>query len=492
MKNRISFLLLLTLSGGACLSSWSCSDAQLRFSTGIAIEDVSVIDVEEGTVREHLTVVAQGRRIVGIESASKILLGDSVETVDGTGRFLIPGLWDMHVHALDTDFEYMLPLFVANGVTGIRDMWGNLEVASRVGTDVEAGQMVSPRFVTPGNLVDGADPWWPESVEADTPERGVFVVDSLAATGASFIKVYSLLAPETYRAILRRAHEVGLPAAGHVPFMVSAAEASDLGQASMEHLFGVMEGCSRAEDSVRAERSLWLEARARGDSTGFHPFFDIGMYRLIVDGFDPTRCEGLLRRFADNRTWQVPTLFISRTDAMMHDSTFLSDPRLGFLSEDELDYWNGILETVRSGDEEDQKWQWAYYERELEITRMMADLGVPILPGTDCPGPFLFPGFSLHDELETLVEAGLSEAQTLRAATYEPAVFFGATDSLGTVEVGKLADLVLLEGNPLEAISNTRKIAAVVANGRLFNRDGLDSLFAEVRVKAGETEGTGP
>lgn len=492
MKKATRFLLLLTLFGGAHVSSWSCSDARLRFSTGIAIEDVGVIDVEEGTVREHMTVVAQGRRIVAVEPASNVLLGDSVVRVYGAGHFLIPGLWDMHVHALDPDFEYMLPLYVANGVTGIRDMWGDLEVAARVRMAVEAGDRVSPRFVTPGNLVDGANPWWPGSVEAATPERGVFVVDSLAAAGASFIKVYSLLTPETYQAILQRAREVGLPAVGHVPFLVSAAEASDLGQASLEHLFGVMEECSRVEDNVRTERSVWLAARARGDSTGFNPFFDIGMYRRILDGFDAARCESLLQRFAENGTWQVPTLSIGRADPLMHDSTFLSDPRLGFLTEDELDYWNRTLESVRSGGEDDQQWQWAYYERELQITGMMADLGVSLLPGTDCPSVFLFPGFSLHGELEVLVEAGLSEAQTLRAATYEPAVFFRATDSLGTVEVGKLADLVLLEGNPLEAISNTRKIAAVVANGRLFNKDGLDSLFAGVRVTAAETEGANP
>ena len=491
MRKGSRFLLILTLSGGASLSSWSCSDARLQFSTGVAIEDVNVIDVEGGAVREHMTVVVQGRRIVAIEPASRVLLGDSAETVHGAGRFLIPGLWDMHVHALDPDFEYLLPLYVANGVTGIRDMWGDLEVASRVRTAVEAGDRVSPRFVTPGNIVDGADPWWPGSVEADNAERGVFVVDSLAAASASFIKVYSLLTPETYRAILQRAREVGLPAAGHVPFLVSAAGASDLGQASMEHLFGIMEGCSRFEDSLRKERSIWLAARARGDEDAHNPFFDVEVYRRILDGFDPARCEGLLQRLADNGTWQVPTLAISRADPLMHDSTFLSDPRLGLLTGDELDSWKRTLESVRSEGEEVRKWQWAYYELELEITGMMADMGVPILPGTDCPGPFLFPGFSLHDELEILVEAGLSEAQTLRAATYEPAVYFGATDSLGTVENGKLADLVLLEGNPLDAISNTRRIAAVVADGRLFTREGLDSLFVEVRARAGEPGGAG-
>ena len=154
---------------------------------------------------------------------------------------------------------------------------------------------------------------------------------------------------------------------------------------------------------------------------------------------------------------------------------------LGFLTGDELDSWKRTLESIRTGGEEARKWQWAYYERELEITGMMADMEVPILPGTDCPGPFLFPGFSLHDELEILVEAGLSEVLTLRAATY----------ALGTVDVGKLADLVLLEGNPLDTISNTRRIAAVVADGRLFTREGLDSLFAEVRARAREAGGAG-
>jgi len=486
MRKGPKLLVLLILSVGIFLSSWACSESRLEFSTGIAIEDVNVVDVKEGGVLEHRTVVVQGRRIVAVEPASAVLLGDSVERVPGAGRFLIPGLWDMHVHALEPDIEYMLPLYVANGVTGIRDMWGNLEVASELRRALEAGERVSPRFVMAGNLVDGADAWWPGSIEADTPDRGIFVVDSLANAGASFIKLYSFLNPETYRAILQRAHEVGLPAAGHVPFMVPAGEASDLGQASMEHLFGVMEGCSRVGDSLLSERTRWLAARVKGGSDGPNPFFDVEGYRRILDGFDPVRCKGLLQRFAENRSWQVPTLAISRADPLMHDSTFHSDPRLEYLTESELDYWDGTVESVRSGGEEDRKWQWAYFERQAEITGMLADLGVPILAGTDCPGPFLFPGFSLHDELELLVEAGLPVAMTLRAATHEPAVFFGATDSLGTVEVGKLADLVLLEGNPLDAISNTRRISAVLANGRLFDREGLDRLLAEVKARARE------
>ncbi len=473
---------------GTALLTLACGVGRPAFRSGIAIEHVSVVDVVRGRTEPDMTVVVQGRRVVAVRPASGIALGDSVVRVPGTGKFLVPGLWDMHVHAFGTGpFAYAartLPLFVANGVTGIREMWGDLAVAATIRAGVHSGTQVSPRWIAAGNLVDGQHPWWPGSVVAGTPRQATWVVDSLARAGAGFIKVYSLLDPLTYEAILTRARQDRLRVAGHVPFSVPARRAAELGQVSFEHLFGIMEGCSRADESIRADRTRWLAARASGAPRYRNPFFDVDIYRRILTSFDASTCRALLRTLAARGTWQVPTLVVNRVFAQLGDSSFTADPRQAYLPAEATSPWQRLAVTTRAEPARDRALEAAYFRKQLEVVGLMARLRVPILAGTDTGNPFTYPGFSLHDELELLVRAGLTPAQALRSATYLPAAFLGATDSLGTVAPGKLADLVLLEGNPLQQIANTRRIAAVFANGRLFRRPELDTLLARARAAA--------
>lgn len=477
------------LIAGALLAT-GCGGRGTEIRSGIAIEHVNVVDVIEARTLPDRTVVVDGNRTMAVQPASRVRLGDSVARVDGSGRYLIPGLWDMHVHAIGKGIPpSMLPLFIANGITGVRDMWGDLTAAADLRAALEAGKQAVPRAVVAGNLVDAPPPWWPGSVVAGDPQRGRWVVDSLAAAGAAFIKVYSLLDSLTYQAILQRAREVGLPAVGHVPFSVPAHRAAELGQLSFEHLFGVLEGCSGADESIRRDRARWLAARAAGKSGFRNPFFDVGIYRRVLDTFDDATCTSLLQELAARRTWQVPTLVENRMSASLADSSFTSDPRLAYLPADMAEAWQGLAKSSRAESDADRRLRLEYFQKQLDVVGSMARLGVPILAGTDVGNPFVFPGFSLHDELALLVEAGLSPAQALRSATYQPAVFFNATDSLGTVAAGKLADLVLLDANPLDDIANTRRIEAVFANGRYFGRPQLDALLARVRAAV---SGTGP
>jgi len=319
-----------------------CGNSRTEIRSGIAIEHVDVVDVVRARTMADMTVVVDGMKITAAQPASGVALGDSVVRVNGAGKYLIPGLWDMHVHAMEGDDPLGLPLFIANGVTGIRDMWGDLEIAANLRTAVDAGTQVGPRWVVAGNLVDAPHPWWPPSVVAGDAERARQVVDSLSAAGAAFIKVYSLLDHETYRAILARAREIGLPVAGHVPFSVTAREASQLGQASFEHLFGVMEGCSGADETVRLERQGWLAARAAGKHDVPNPFFDVGIYRNVLDTFEDATCTALLEELAERGTWQVPTLVANRIDAYLADSAFTADPRVEYMPASATEYWQGL------------------------------------------------------------------------------------------------------------------------------------------------------
>jgi len=461
-----------------------CQGPVLEFTAGIAIEDVAVIDVQEGRVLGGMTVVIEGSRISAVEPSTQIRLGEGVERIQGRGKYLVPGFWDMHVHAVDPFSSEMLPLFVANGVTGIRDMWGDLETAKEIRGQIVAGERIGPRFQVPGHYIDGPHPWWEGSVTAGSPEEGRSAVDSLAAAGAAFIKVGSLLDPPVFRTIIERATELGLSVAGHVPFNVSAAQASDLGLASVEHLTGVMEGCSVFAPELQADRENWMAARAAGEDAP-NPIFDVAVFRRISDGFDADLCGSLADLLARNRTWQVPTLTVIRPGAFGFDSTFTNDPRLVYMPAGIRDDWAAIVDRYRSATSpddiaEEHRWFLTLHE----VIRVLRDRGVPILAGTDAPNPFVFFGFSLHDELELFVEAGLSPTEALRTATLNPSQFLEATDSLGSVAPGKLADLVLLNRNPLEEISNTREIQAVFLNGRLFTRSDLDQMLSEVKAWA--------
>ncbi len=464
----------------------------LARSTTVAIRDVTVVDVTDGSLRTGQTVLVEGDRIGAVGAAAEVDVPATAEILEGAGAYLIPGLWDMHVHAtFEGRVETFFPLFLANGVTGIRDTWGSLEVADSARAAVERGELAGPvRVVVAGNLVDGPARILPGSQVALTPEDGRRIVDSLHAAGAPFVKVYWSLTRETYLAIAERSRELGMPFAGHVPLVVRAAEASDAGQRSVEHLHGVLVGCAEEEGAILAGYRRAQRAHLAGELTRSPREVITEGRRRALATQDDARCRDLAARFIRNETWQVPTLVTLRGHAYLRQLAAAGDERLRYLPPSiyEDDWFPESNGTARGPWEDWRSMRQARYERKKEIVRLMTAAGVPFLAGSDTANPWAFPGFGLHDELELLVEAGLTPLQALRAATLNPARFFDRTDELGTVEEGKLADLVLLDANPLEDITNTRRIRAVVADGRLYRRADLDRLLAEVEASVQQAE----
>ena len=468
------------ITAAAAALLFACGPPPQEFATGTAIENVSVVDVDAGTVTAGRTVVVQGSRIAAVEPPGRLRLGGEVTRIDGGGGYLIPGLWDMHVHEFATGMPSALAVFIANGVTGVREMWGTVEAARDARDAIAAGDAIGPRAVAAGNITDGAPPWWPGSTVADTPERAREVVDSLADAGAGFVKVYSVLGADAFHAIAERAAERGLDVAGHVPFSVSAAAASDAGMRSMTHMFGIVEGCSSNGEEIRVRVNEWLALRAEGREYT-RPFFNADLYRELLAEVDDELCGALLARMAANGTWITPTLAVLQSVSALHRLRDEDDPRQAYMSPLVLSGWNARQPGMAMESPEDVEAGERFFERQLAVTRMAAEAGVGVLAGTDTPNPFVYPGFSLHDELGLLVRAGFSPREALAAATTAPARFLGVADSLGAVETGRIADLVLLGANPLEDIEHTRAIEMVVANGRFMDRAALDAMLAEVR-----------
>jgi imidazolonepropionase-like amidohydrolase len=442
----------------------------------IAITDVNLIDVTGGAVIEHSTVVFSGGRIVDVGKSANVHIPHSAQVVDGSGRFLIPGLWDMHVHMVFGDWfpqsrEIVLPLFVANGVTGVRDMGGELEVLQQWRREIGQGKLLGPRIVTSGPMLDGPKPRFPSSVAVASPEDGRKAVDDLKRRGADFIKLQSLMSRESYFAIADEARRQGIVFAGHVPDAIRAVEASNAGQKSIEHLTGVFEGCSNVEDEL-----------LRGPK---------GIKRFL-ETFDDAKAAALIAVFKKNRTWQAPTLVWERGGNLLDQRDLQHDPRARYVPASwKNGAWRRFTEDIlKDQANDDLQTRQRFVAKEIEVVRAMHRAGIPFLAGTDtAAGVYVFPGFSLHEEMQLLVQAGFTPLEALQCATRNPAEYLGKLSEMGTVEKGKVGDLVLLDANPLDDIANTQRIASVVAAGQYLSRTDLDRLLRSVE-KAAAKHGT--
>jgi amidohydrolase family protein len=461
MGKIIAFLLLLPT---LLLAGWK-TDSQQK---ALFLTHVTIIDITGGAPKPDMTVVITGDHIADIGEASKVSVPQGGKVIDAGGKFLIPGLWDMHVHWYSRD---TLTLFTANGVTGIRQMFGNSDLL-RWRDEVTKGSLQGPRMAVASPIIDGPQPVWPNSISVSDEAEGRKAVTKVKKWGADFVKVYSLLPREAYFGIADEARKQGIPFEGHVPFTVSAAEASDAGQKSIEHMTGVVLACSDKEEELRSElvQVNSPAARARADARA-------------LETFSAKKEAELFARFIKNGTWQCPTMTVRRSNAYQDDPNFRNDERLKFIPRQNLERWGMRMGNRGGGSYAAAKRQ---FQKEAEVIGDMRRAGVPLLAGTDTGNPFCFPGFSLHDELALLVKAGLTPAESLRAATLNPAKFFGLDQTLGTVEKGKLADLVLLEANPLEDIRNTQKIDAVIMNGRFYDRKALDKMLSQAQTLANQ------
>jgi imidazolonepropionase-like amidohydrolase len=461
---------LLLCAAIAALSGTSLAQSS-TFST-LIIHDVTVIDATGTPAKPHQTVIVRDGKIEAIDNSGMGFGGKLPGThVDGTGKFLIPGLWDMHVHMVFGDWfphgkDVMLPLFIANGITGVRDMGGELDVLQQWRREISAGTLIGPRIVMSGPMLDGPQPRFPSSIAIKTPEDGRRAVDDLKRHGADFIKLQSLIPREAVFAIADEARKQEIPFVGHVPDAVRASEASNAGQKSFEHLIGIFEGSSPLEDEF-----------IKGPKTE----------KQFLSTYDPKRAEALFALLAKNHTWQCPTLVWERGGNLIDQSDFAHDTRAKYVPAYWKDVtWKRFTEQVEHDfNTDDLATRKAFVEKELEVVNAMHRAGIPFLAGTDTPpGVYIFPGFSLHEELQRFVAAGFTSMEALQTATLNPARFLGMEDRLGTIEKGKLADLVLLDANPLDDIRNTQKIVAVIVSGRYLSRAELDKVLKEVEEAA--------
>ncbi len=406
----------------------------------LAITGTTIIEVATGGLRRNTTVLIRGNVIAAVGERLQIPAGAAV--VEGRGKFLIPGLWDMHAHHEGTG-EASLPLFVANGVTGTRDMGSALDFILPLRQRISSGQVLGPAIVAAGPILDDAPAGWPFRLRVRTAQEAREAAQMLKRRGVDFIKVHDHTPRDAYFAIADEAKRQGLPFAGHVPAAVTIAEAVEAGQRSIEHLanFRVFTECSRGGE------------------------------------YQQSQCQSLFEQLAKRGVWQTPTLAFMRKLLTINtssadaeaDHVAYASPGLKKLWADNQQASNPSPERIRAF--------LTLADASLPAVRDMHRAGVGILAG--CDG--LVPGFCLPDELTMMVRAGLSPLAALQTATINPARYLGKESSVGSVEPKKIADLVLLDANPIEDIANIRRINAVVIGGKLLRRSQLDTMLKKAR-----------
>jgi imidazolonepropionase-like amidohydrolase len=447
----------------------------------VIVRHVTIVDVEAAKTLAGQAVVLKGDDIVAVGSDADIARGwRAKQKVDGKGRFLIPGLWDMHVHFgggpdLIEENKALLPLYVANGITTIRDASGDLpeQVLAWRG-EIAVGRLFGPRLLSSGAKIEGIAPLWKGTIEVGSEaDVDAALIRLQQRDKVDFVKITdSTLKPELFLYALRQAKVLGLRTSGHIPMALTTEQAVDAGISSIEHLDYAYNAGAKDEAAIAADFAAGRIDRAEAN-------------RRLDAGFDRDTAMAAYRRFAARGVFVTPTLNGSRIIAWLDRDDHSKDPGLAYIGPKLRKTYDWRVERAAKADTAAVAARHKQIEDVATILPMLADAGVPIIAGTDAGflNSFNYPGFGLHDEIGLFVEKGLTPAQALASATRAGPAWFGWLHRYGAIKPGMAADLVLLGRNPLEDIAATRAIDTVVMRGQVFDRAALDKMLADTKAK---------
>ncbi len=485
-KSNLWFSLGIVGLISACMS---VSQAPVEVvDRGLIIHNVNVVNTRDGSITPNRAIVIRDGKIHKITASASIRVTGTAQGVDGLGKYLVPGYLDMHTHAIFEEDKQpsAWPLLIAHGITGIREMAGSaalIQRARQVNVESAAGRLLAPEILSiPGAIFAG---------QAPAPAAATQFVQQQKADGADFIKVVAG-GRASILAILDEAKAQGLGVAGHLVPSVSALESSNAGWKAIEHLgsgWGFLLDC--ANDEINIRQALMTGQGARPP---FPPTFTLTprlydsslnapFYQRIFDSYNEAKCQTLAQAFAKNGTWHVPTLIRLRTMSFSDEPQYREDPNLQYVDKTARALWEKLAKdysanvsssaasTVRQ-----------FYSLQLKATELLKENGVKILSGSDLGGIWVIPGVSLHQEFAELAAAGLTPLEVLQSTTLNGAEFLGKLASMGTIEAGKHADLVLLEANPISSVANLSKISAVVLKGKFLPKEALEKLKSDTAL----------
>tara|TARA_R100001143_G_scaffold52289_2_gene47252 strand:- start:19547 stop:21004 length:1458 start_codon:yes stop_codon:yes gene_type:complete len=478
MKN--SFLLLLTL---IILFVNACQSPSLDYDGAVVIQNITTIDAVNG-VNENRDVVFKDGKIIRVAETEDLSAVDNIEIIDGSGKYLIPGLWDTHVHfSYDEDLTpAMFDLFLIYGITSVRDTGAEISYVKEWKDRALSNPFEAPRVMIAGplldgmpNVYDGSSPGRPLLSEGfatvDEITEGIYRLDSI---GVDLLKAYEMLTPEQFHEVTRLGKELGLKVTGHVPLSMDVISASNAGLNSMEHLRNLeLSSASNADELLEERRQMLIDGK--DDEGGvLRSRIHSAQRERAIQNYDDQKNDEVLSVLAKNETWQIPTLALNLGATEMHFMEPEWQDAFRYLPKSVEDNWRESV-AMRT-DSEVTPFRVQQSEWLLNMAGKIHRAGIEIMAGTDTPIGLLTPGKSLHRELELLVEAGLTPLEALKTATLNPARYFGMEDELGTIDEGMWADLIMLNSNPLEDIRNTEEIHTVIRQGNVLNPATLNQM----------------
>jgi hypothetical protein len=461
----------------------ACSNEGLFFEDAYVIENVGIIDPIDG-LELNMSVVIKENKILDIFKTREIVLSPKNKVHKGTNKFIIPGLWDSHIHfAFEKDLATSMPnLFLYHGITSLRDTGGEFDFVNKFKQEAISNPKTKSRVKIAGplidgkfNVYDGSNIYFPklsiQNIDNNQLERNVRL---LIDKKVDFLKAYEMLSPAQFKILSNLAKENNLKLTGHVPLSMSVIEASNLGLNSMEHLRNLELSMTEMSEKLFQERKNLLLNKSSIKGSELRSLIHSKQRMKSINDLDSIKINNVIDALIKNDVWQIPTLILYKNFA---NKTFKNPDYLQFLNllpEERKEEW---IKKINAIDNVISKDVVEYTVWSKKMVDFMHDRGISFMAGTDTPIGFLIPGLSLHQEIQELYESGLSELEAIQTATINPAKYFNLENSLGRIKSGFIADLIILDKNPLESISNTKSIHAVIKEGHLMNRSYLDSIM---------------
>ncbi|MBD2701928.1 amidohydrolase family protein [Spirosoma sp. BT702] len=445
----------------------------------VLIKSGNMIDVRSGKILTNKLIATRAKTIVGVFDASQEKNFQAKRVVDASGKYIIPGLWDMHVHfgggdTLIEENKNLLPLYIAHGITAIRDAAADLSPSVLTWRDqIAKGELIGPTLFTSGPKLEGYKSTWIGDIEVSTNAEVDKMLDSLQGLKVDFVKITdNAIKPDIYLYILQEAKKRGMKTSGHVPFALTMDEVSSAGLGSVEHMSYVLKaGSTRDKEVADKVRTGQLTTRVA--------------LPMIAQSFDEATALAVYRRMAKNGTFVVPTLTISRTIAFLDQDNHQNDTYLQYIGQGLKNTYAWRVSRVAKDSSDAIAERHALYEKTSSLLPLLHKAGVTIMAGTDAGflNSYVYPGLGLHNELGYFVKAGLTPLQALQAAIIPGPAFLRKSTQYGEIAAGKSADIVLLDRNPVENIDATQAINTVILRGTVYDRKALDAMLADVKKK---------
>lgn len=484
MRSKITSLtLLLTL-----LLIARCQPPGEMFEGAICIQNITTVDPTDGA-RDAQTVIIKDGKILKVAPTAELQLSEKNQIIDGTGKFLTPGLWDAHVHFAYMDYlaPRMFDLFLLYGITSVRDTGGEIMFVKKWKDAALARPTDAPRVMIAGplldgmpNVYDGSDPGHPPlSIGSGSVEALEKLVHKLDSLDVDFLKAYEMLTPEQYYKLMEMAKRLGYKVTGHVPLSMDVTGASNAGLNSMEHMRNLEISCASNAEELLIQRHAMMKKGKNLPGGVLRSSIHAAQRETAIKNYDDKKADEILQVLLKNQTWQVPTLALNTGQTRMPYSRPEWQESFTYLPDTVEAKWKSLTSQADPGDVSPFRKQ--YSDWMLMMAGKVHKTGIPMMAGTDTPIGFLTPGLSLHEELVVMTEAGISPAEALKTATINPAKYFNLENELGSIRESQWADLLILSANPLDDIRNTQQIEAVFKQGKLLGKSELDSIRTRLR-----------